>query len=251
MFNTTALWRMLAPVWNAPGEGEGGASATPPAEGEGAPAGEGEGSPVGEGEGAQSGESSTPGNLITDGDKPNGGEGSGEGGDEFTPLTVESISENITLPEGVELAEEPMADFLGIMNNQELSRGEMAQKLVELQVGMAQEAADAASNAGAKLWDDTQAQWQQQARDLPEIGGEQLPQTLATIKKGLEHVGADQETFDALNITGAGNHPAIIKVMFELTKGLVETPPVLGDAAGEGRKLTPAEIMFGGNSSKE
>ena len=244
LFNTTVLWRTLAPLWDTPGEG-----AAAPAAGEPTAGGEGEGSPPAVGAESQSGDTPAPDSLIANGDQPKPADGtSGEGsGLEFTPLTTDDI----TIPEGIQVDDKSMEDFLGIMNNQELSSVERGQRLVDLQLEITQEAADAATAAGATLWDETQQQWQEQARALPEIGGDKLPETLATIKKGLEHIGAGQATFDALNMTGAGNHPELIKTLHALTKGLVETSPVTGDGAPEGRKLTQAEIMFGASSKQE
>ena len=196
--------------------------------------------------GEESGASSSSPSLLSDGqtaDSDDGADDSGDGdGDaSFTPVTAD----NIELPEGVTMAEEPMNEFLELINNQEKSRGELAQDLINLQVKLAQDAQDAATNAGQQLWDDTQNTWREQAQALPEIGGKELPKTLATIKSGLTAMGADQATFEAFDVTGAGNHPAIIKILHALTKDHVENPPVSGDGAGQKDKLTQAQIMFG------
>lgn len=251
LLNSVAWLPAIA--WNTPGEPAAGgtpepAPADPPS---GAAAGgEGEGSPPAEGASAQSGESGAPGNLITGASQPDGeggsgegGEPNGEGGDASAPLT----SENITLPEGFQVDDTAMEGFLGIMNNQELDRAQLAQALVDLQVEASQQAADAATTAGRDLWNNMQTEWQEQARALPDIGGDNLESTLGTIRDGMRQMGATDKTFEALNLTGAGNHPEIIRIMYALTKDLQEQPPVNGDAAGDGRKLSQAEIMYGGN----
>lgn len=248
LINPFGAVRLPSIFWNTPGEaGAGGDGAPAPAAGEAA-GGEGEGSPPAEGAAAPSGETAAPGNLITgaqpaEGDGAEGGNANGEGaGDPPAPLTAESI----TFPEGVEADPTAMEGFLGIMNNQELDRGQLAQALVDLQIETSQQAADAATTAGANLWNETQTQWQEQARALPDIGGDNLESTLGTIRDGLKQMGATDATFEALNFTGAGNHPEIIKVLHALTKDLQEQPPVNGEAAGDGRKLSQADIMFGG-----
>lgn len=246
MYRTVNLfdWRSNAPVWDTPGEGAG-ASATPPA-GDGAPAGGGEGSPAGEAEGGQSGDTPSTGNLVTDGSTTAGNGASGEGGEAFTPLAATDIE----LPEGVEVSEADMNSFLGIMNNRELTPAQQGQQLVALQLEMAQNAQDAATQAGQTLWEETQNNWRAEAQALPEIGGDQLDRTLADIKKGLQVAGADDATFEALNVTGAGNHPAIIKLLHKLTEPLVEKTPVHGDATGGSPKLSHAQILFGGQSQE-
>ena len=157
----------------------------------------------------------------------------------FEPIAADAI----TLPEGVERDEEAITGFLEIMNNQELSRADLAQKLVDYQVSAQQKGMEASVEAATSLWDQTQDEWRTAAEALPEIGGEALPATLAQIKKGLIAAGADESTFDAMNLTGAGNHPAIIKVLHKLTASVTETPPVKGDPTTG--KLSQAERMFG------
>lgn len=156
------------------------------------------------------------------------------------PLTAESL----TVPEGV--SPELISGFLEIMNDGELSREALAQKLVDYQVAAQTAGNEAAMAAAQTLWDDTQSQWQAEARGLPELGGEALPATLATIKRGLSAVGADKATFEALDLTGAGNHPAIIKVLHALTKNLSEGGPISGSPPAG--KLSQAERMFPGHT---
>ena len=238
-------WKTAMPFWNTAEESGAGNGADDTggnnADGQGD-----EDSPPTAGGGEESGTSSPSSSLLSDGQQANseeedGDSGDGDGAASFTPVTADAIE----LPEGVELAEEPMNEFLELINNQEMGRDELAQSLINLQVKLAQDAQDAATQAGQQLWDDTQNTWRDQAQALPEIGGKALPQTLATIKSGLTAMGADAATFEAFDVTGAGNHPAIIKILHKLTKDLVETPPVSGDGAGQKGKLTQAQIMFG------
>jgi hypothetical protein len=156
------------------------------------------------------------------------------------PLTLESF----TLAEGVTLDEAQLTPFLEIMNTADLTRAELAQKLVDYQVSSQTAAGEAADEAATSMWNETQKEWQTQANALPDIGGAAMPATLATIKKGLTLVGADAATFQALDLTGAGNHPALIKVLHSLTKGLSETAPVAGSPP-EG-KLSQADRMYAG-----
>ena len=149
-----------------------------------------------------------------------------EGGDAgaapepVTPLTLADI----TVPEGVEVDETTIGTALEIMNNADLSSKDRLQKLVDLQASVSQ----AALKTQVDTWTEMQATWMKEAEALPDIGGKALPQTLASIKQGLTAVGADKAFYDALNLTGAGNNPQIIKVLHALTKPFTEGKPVSG-----------------------
>ena len=156
------------------------------------------------------------------------------------PLTIDSIK----APEGVELNAEQLTSFLELMNTPDLTRAELAQKLVDYQVTTQQAAGEAANAAAISMWDDTQSQWQKEVTALPEIGGNALPATLATIKKGLMQAGATKATFEALDLTGAGNHPEMVRILHSLTKGLGEAPPVQGSPPSG--TLSQAERLFAG-----
>lgn len=204
-----------------------GKEGTPPVDGEGTP-------PEGAGENKSL--------INADPKEGEGGTTDDDGGDASEPLT----SESFTVPEDVEIPKEAMSSFVEIMNNAEMSAAERGQALLDLQVETMKGLTDAAAEAGQKLWNDTQTEWQEAAKALPEIGGDKLPQTLATIKKGLEQVGADAETFKAFDLTGAGNNPHIIKVLHGLTKNLVEGGHVSG--APVRGTLDRATKMFGGTT---
>jgi hypothetical protein len=169
---------------------------------------------------------------------------SGEEGEEPAAVEEPLTAESFTLAEGVTLDEAQLTPFLEIMNTADLTRAELAQKLVDYQVSSQTAAGEAADEAAISMWNDTQKEWQTEANALPDIGGAAMPQTLATIKKGLDTMGADKATYAALDLTGAGNHPAIVKILHALTKGLSETPPVPGSPP-EG-KLSQADRMYAG-----
>lgn len=156
------------------------------------------------------------------------------------PLTVQDI----TLPEGVSIPDETMTEFLGLMNDAQLSPNERANKLINLQQNFITSSLEAVGKQLETNWKDTQDQWRSQSQALPEIGGAKLPETLATIKKGLDAVGASKETYAALDLTGAGNHPEVIRVLHALTKNLAEGRPVSGGPTKG--PLTHADKMFGG-----
>lgn len=155
------------------------------------------------------------------------------------PLTAADL----TLPEGMEIPEETLNEFLSILNDAEAKPADRATKLVSLQQAVTTKALEAVTQQLETSWTETQNQWRAEASALPEIGGKALPATLATIKKGLEAVGATKETFAALDLTGAGNHPEIIRMLHALTKPLAEGKPISGSPTRG--PLTQAEKIFG------
>lgn len=215
------------PLWNAAGEGTpsgGNPPVDPPPPSDGNP-------------------TPTP-SLLGGEPPPSEGEGQQTPPVEAAPLTAQDIQ----LPEGIEVPEEAMTEFLGLMNDAQLSAGERANKLLALQSNFITTALESVGKQIESQWESTQQEWRTQAQALPEIGGAKLPETLATIKKGLDAVGATKETYAALDLTGAGNHPEIIRVFHALTKHLAEGRPVSG-APTKG-PLSQAEKMFGATSQE-
>jgi len=166
---------------------------------------------------------------------------------ESAPEETPTITlEGLKFPEGVEPSEELTTPFLEIINDNALSRAELAQKIVDLQLETTQRSVAAADEAAQTQWNDLQSQWLGELRADPEIGGAELDRTLATVKQGLLTAGATSETFAALDMTGAGSNPEIVRIMYALTKNLKEGSLVSGEPAAG--KLTQAERMFGGHT---
>lgn len=137
------------------------------------------------------------------------------------PLTFADL----TLPEGLSLAEgdEDGVQFLTLA--QSLGK-ENAQAMLDLHSKFLQRA----SEEYLARWETTQTEWQDAVRALPEFGGDALPATLANIAKVLDRYG-DAEVREAFALTGAGNHPAIVRLMAKIARDLNEAPPVRGDNA--------------------
>ncbi|MBM61909.1 MAG: hypothetical protein CL484_03035 [Acidobacteria bacterium] len=181
--------------------------------------------------------------IVADGDDTVKGDDSGDDtvkGDDNTPepITIDAI----TLPEGFEIAEDQQEAFLSVLNDPELSRAEVANKLIEMQATQGMNNAETLQAALTEQWNNTQREWQQQLTALPEIGGERLDETLAEVKTGMEAAGATKEVFDALDVTGAGNHPQIVQFLHKVTAGFREGAPVSTKPAET--KVSRAEKMY-------
>lgn len=142
--------------------------------------------------------------------------------------------EPFKLPEGVTLEAEALASAQKFMSEELKLPQEQAQKLVDFHVDALKKEAE----APYQLWADTQKKWQDEVKADPTIGGDHLPAVKTRISKLLDEYG-DPGVREALNFTGAGNHPAIIKTFAKLAEKLVEgsfvpgggSAPVPKDAA--------------------
>lgn len=164
------------------------------------------------------------------------------------PVTIDQLS----LPEGFEAlvletrknaegVEEPVlatAEALRILNDSSMSRKDRAQALLELNTKILANLVEEQSATWRAMNDD----WISKSKELPEIGGAKLPETLAGIKKGLDTLGATPAFYEALRITGAGNHPEVIRILYAATKHLKEGTPVSGEPPKG--KLTLASTLY-------
>mgnify|MGYP007100043158 CR=1 FL=1 len=140
---------------------------------------------------------------------------------EFKPIDASALK----FPEGFEKNDAVLGQFLEITNGAKLPV-ETVQKLADLQANLVKEA----SEAGSKLWTETQAKWQDEVRADAEIGGQKLEENLSHVAKLIDRVSGDQAPAvrEAFAMTGAGNHPALVKFMVKVAKELSEPAPVAG-----------------------
>jgi hypothetical protein len=151
--------------------------------------------------------------------------------------------EAIKLPEGMEADEPLITEFLGVLNNAELTPAARAQALIDLQV----KANQAASEKNSQLWTETQEQWVKESRELPKIGGDKLDETLGNISRLVDEYGGSEaerkelrETFD---LTGAGNHRSMIRFLHNVAQQLVvEGKPTQGNPTAGPRDA--AAVLF-------
>lgn len=139
-------------------------------------------------------------------------------------------------PEGLTLdpvqleAFTPIAKELGLTNDQ-------AQKLVDLQV--------AATTASAKKWTDTVAAWGEEAKADPVFGKQNFDQSTGYVAKFLDKYGST-EARKALDDSGMGNHPALLKLFRSAGAAMGEDTFTAGNSGGGGTPRTVAQNMFPG-----
>lgn len=154
------------------------------------------------------------------------------------PLTVTDIK----LPEGVTVDKPALDSFIKLLNDAALTPQARAQQLIDLQTNLMKQA----SEKGSELWDKTQEDWQKQTLADPEIGGAKWPESSAAISRLITEFapkGKEAEFRQAWGVTGAGNHPLIVKFLANVAKKLtVEGRPASGQPGAQPR--SHADILF-------
>ena len=191
---------------------------------EGAAAGEGSASIAS----ADAGEAGKPGEA-----KP-GEEGKPA---EETPPNYDELK----FPEGMQADDELMGQFKTLAAETKVSP-ETAQKFIDMHAAALQKAA----NAPYDLWKTTQREWQDTIKADKEMGGQNLAKTQSTIAKLINSLGADaaKEFRSALDFTGAGNNPAIVRALFRIGSMHTEGAAVPGGKPAEVKQESLAKTIY-------
>lgn len=95
-----------------------------------------------------------------------------------------------------------------------------------------------------KTFKETKARWAEESKKLL---GENADEKLAVVAKALD--GLDPEVTDQfrsiLDVTAVGDHPAVVQVLYELSKQAVGGGFVQGKPARPEKKKSIAEIFYG------
>lgn len=137
--------------------------------------------------------------------------------------------EPYTVPEGTALDETRVTELNSILTefsgDQESAR-KLGQKLVDFYMADVKVAQD----AQLKTWTDMQQKWKDEIRADPEIGGNRSETVLTQIGAAIANFGGTPEEQKAIrtafNVTGAGNHPSIVRFMSRMAEALSEASPV-------------------------
>lgn len=156
------------------------------------------------------------------------------------------------VPDGYELDEGVAAEAGTLFKSLGLTQ-EQGQQLIDMYAKHAIESTTQAQ----KLVRETRDGWQAAAKALPEIGGELGPggKVNVAVSRMLDSLGDAKlanEFRAAMNITGAGDHPAFIQVMYKLAQQLGEGTPVKGNSAspfgqrspGQGERPSAAKALY-------
>jgi hypothetical protein len=114
------------------------------------------------------------------------------------------------LPEGMRADDTALAAATDLFKEARLPQ-EQAQKFIDLALSREQ----AAQQKGVQAFVDLQNRWVSEVKADPDIGGERLEASLASAARAIERLGVPGLR-EALNLTGAGNHPAVVKAFVRL-----------------------------------
>lgn len=131
--------------------------------------------------------------------------------------------EKLTLPEGFDKGEH-FDQFVEWSKEAGINQPQ-AEKLVGLYADAVKKQFEATSQA----WEKTNADWQAEVKADKELGGANLTTVKQTISKVLDNPDlADPKFREALDLTGAGNNPAVIRTLYRLSKALTEGASIAG-----------------------
>lgn len=160
------------------------------------------------------------------GEAKEGGEAEGEG---EAPAAFDLTA--LTLPEGFELDEEVGKTFAEILSDDKLTPQERGQKFLDLHTTALKEVAESVKKqveeASLKTYTEMNAKWRDEIKALPEFKANPDAEA-GKVMQALLSVGANEDFFKALDLTGAGNNPAILQILHRLTSPLFEGTAVNG-----------------------
>src|SRR5260370_460126 len=125
-------------------------------------------------------------------------------------------------------------------------RQAQAQKFSDLAVSREQ----AAAPTGVQAFVELQNKWVSEVKADPDIGGDKLVASLATAARAIDRLGVPGLK-EALDLTGAGNHPAVVKAFVRLGQMVSEDRFAPGNHAPPSAPATPAEATYGRDGPKQ
>lgn len=130
---------------------------------------------------------------------------------------------DLTLPEGLTVSEEQFTELSTLLDNPDPKA--RVQGLLDLYAKQTKKA----SEKGSQAWDALQEDWQKGIRENPTYGGAKLNESLGAISKLIDEFSENPaEVRAALDLTKAGNHPAVFSMLAKVAAALSEGKPAPG-----------------------
>lgn len=145
---------------------------------------------------------------------------------------------DFTMPEGMEemVDKDAMEAFSEFAKEHNLSQ-EDAQKVVDIQTDIMKRIGERYQEEYAELSNE----WREAAKNDKEYGGEKFEENLGYAKKALETFGGE-DLIEALEVTGMGNHPELIRFAVNVGKMISEDGVMTGNKAA--KETDPAKVLF-------
>lgn len=149
---------------------------------------------------------------------------------------------DLKLPEGFTADDKGLAAFAELGTKHGITK-DAAQALMDIYVDQLKGANEAATN----LWNTMQTDNVAKIKADPDFGGAKLDASLKAIAKVIDNPdfgGKDaKEIREALAVTGAGNHPALFRLLTRMSSALTEGKPVTGQAPTT-QLADPAKALY-------
>lgn len=145
------------------------------------------------------------------------------------------------MPDGMTIDAEELARAHALFAESGLPQ-EHAQKFVDHAVSREK----AAAERGLKAFIELQNKWVSEIKADPDIGGAKLNASMAAAARAIDRL-AVSGLREALNLTGAGNHPAVVKAFVRLGQLISEDRFAPGHDAAPAAPRSPAEVIYDGN----
>lgn len=142
------------------------------------------------------------------------------------------------LPEGAQVDEALLGKFTPLAKELNLSQ-EGAQKLVDLYA----EAQGQAMKTVTGHWDNLNKEWQGKVNSDKEYGGADLDKNVAIAKLAIDKFGTP-ELKDALNLTGVGNHPEVVRFFYRVGKAISDDKFDTGNGKTNSAPEDKAKLLF-------
>ena len=159
-------------------------------------------------------------------------------------------AEDITIPEGVEVDAELGKSFVELLNDEKLSRKELAQKLFDLYQSQSVKLLEGLKAADAekvkKFTADMaaeKAEWVKQCEGDKEYGGQKWEASQAVINRGCTQI-ATPEAVKLMQAYNLNTHPEIVR-MFYRAGMLAGEDKSQTTGEGTGKPINPAMAIFG------
>ncbi|WP_019646195.1 peptidase [Novispirillum itersonii] len=140
-----------------------------------------------------------------------------------------------SLPDGMPMDQAAMDLFTPVARDLNLTQ-DQAQKLISLHAERMALVQDQAGQA----WQQQRQDWQMQARVDPEFGGARFEENLALARRAIDRFGTPDLTA-ALNTTGAGDHPAMLKFFAQVARATGDHRLVSAGASGGNATMSTAD----------
>ncbi|HID9280219.1 TPA: peptidase [Serratia marcescens] len=135
-------------------------------------------------------------------------------------------------PEGQELDANALSVFEPIAKELGLTQ-EQAQKLVDIYPQIQKQQAEA--------WSKQIAEWGEQVKADKEIGGDKFTASVGLAQRALDQFG-NPELREYLQVSGLGNHPALVRFCTKVGKSMAEDSFVVPSQGGQ---RSTADILYG------